>query len=347
MAAARLGLCPRLAAAGARPGPGQGAGRHRGHLRGPGSGQRAPGPAAGGTSRCWSSASPTTSRVPRGVPELLTAAPVHGRIALRRAAGPGSRPSRGRGPAPGRRLAPGRGARRRCGGRSRACRTAGCIHRPLARLRRMCASSRSALPRPRCGRSARTAPATPPDSPTAPGPGPGFEDSAVPPERLGSYLRELRALLERARDAGHLLRPLRRGLHPPAGRLRPQRDRRRRALRALHVGSGRPGRRSHGGSLSGEHGDGRSRGPLLETQFSPDHRGIRAVPAHLGPDRRRSTRASSSIRSPITDGLRATTPTLLELRAPPRPSPRTAVTSARRSTAASAWAAASPRRAPR
>ena len=97
---------------------------------------------------------------------------------------------------------------------------------------------------------------------------PGFEDSAVPPERLGGYLADLRALLDehgmQAVSYGHygegcLHLRVGFGLDRPDG---PERYARFMSEAAdLVVG--------HGGSLSGEHGDGRSRGPLLERQFSP------------------------------------------------------------------------------
>ncbi len=97
---------------------------------------------------------------------------------------------------------------------------------------------------------------------------PGFEDGVVPPERLAAYLGELRALL---RDQG--LRGITYG-HFGEGCIH------------LRVGFGldRPGGTErletfmtaaadlvarHGGSLSGEHGDGRARGALLGRQFSP------------------------------------------------------------------------------
>ena len=96
---------------------------------------------------------------------------------------------------------------------------------------------------------------------------PGFEDSAVPPDRLAAYLRELRALL---RD--HDLRGITYG-HFGEGCIH------------LRVGFGldRPGGTerltafmeaasdlvvAHGGTLSGEHGDGRARGALLGRQYS-------------------------------------------------------------------------------
>jgi FAD/FMN-containing dehydrogenase/Fe-S oxidoreductase len=97
---------------------------------------------------------------------------------------------------------------------------------------------------------------------------PGFEDGVVPPARLAAYLGELRALL-RDRD----LRGVTYG-HFGEGCIH------------LRVGFGldRPGGTerlagfmaeaaglvvAHGGSLSGEHGDGRARGALLARQFSP------------------------------------------------------------------------------
>ncbi|WP_112282322.1 FAD-binding and (Fe-S)-binding domain-containing protein [Prauserella muralis] len=98
---------------------------------------------------------------------------------------------------------------------------------------------------------------------------PGWEDAAVPPERLGAYLRGFRALLDKH------------GLHGiPYG----------------HFGEGcvhvridfplttAPGRArfrafmedaadlvvAHGGSLSGEHGDGQARAELLPRMYSPE-----------------------------------------------------------------------------
>jgi FAD/FMN-containing dehydrogenase/Fe-S oxidoreductase len=98
---------------------------------------------------------------------------------------------------------------------------------------------------------------------------PGFEDAVVPPGRLAAYLAALRVLL---RD--HDLRGITYG-HFGEGCIH------------LRVGFGldRPGGTerfagfvraaadlvvAHGGSLSGEHGDGRARSGLLERQFSPE-----------------------------------------------------------------------------
>ncbi|MFE9795346.1 FAD-binding and (Fe-S)-binding domain-containing protein [Streptomyces goshikiensis] len=98
---------------------------------------------------------------------------------------------------------------------------------------------------------------------------PGWEDCAVPPARLGAYLREFRALL-----AAHGLRGTPYGhfgegcvhvridfdLVNPAGiaRFRSFSG----ELADLVV--------SHGGSLSGEHGDGRARAELLPRMYGPE-----------------------------------------------------------------------------
>ncbi len=97
----------------------------------------------------------------------------------------------------------------------------------------------------------------------------GFEDAAVPPERLGNYLREFRALLDRydydTTLYGHFgdgcvhcridfglrttegLKKMRRFLDDAA---------------SLVV--------EHGGSISGEHGDGQSKAELLPKMFGPE-----------------------------------------------------------------------------
>ena len=95
---------------------------------------------------------------------------------------------------------------------------------------------------------------------------PGFEDSAVPPERLGRYLRELDGLMaDHGVDGlayGHFgdgcvhLRidlPMERSGAPMRAFMEQA---------ALLVAS-------HGGSLSGEHGDGRARSELLPVMYSP------------------------------------------------------------------------------
>jgi FAD/FMN-containing dehydrogenase/Fe-S oxidoreductase len=98
---------------------------------------------------------------------------------------------------------------------------------------------------------------------------PGWEDAAVPPARLGPYLREFRALLAR-----HGLRGALYG-HFGDGCVHTRID------FDLASGSGVERFRSflleaaglvlaHGGSLSGEHGDGRARSFLLERMFGPE-----------------------------------------------------------------------------
>lgn len=111
---------------------------------------------------------------------------------------------------------------------------------------------------------------------------PGFEDSAVPPERLGAYLRELEALM-----AQHGVDGLAYG-HFGDGcvhlRLDVPMERSGDPLRsfmtdAAHLVA------SHGGSLSGEHGDGRARSELLPVMYSERAIGaFEAFKALLDPD---------------------------------------------------------------
>lgn len=98
---------------------------------------------------------------------------------------------------------------------------------------------------------------------------PGWEDSAVAPERLADYLSDLRGLL-----ADHGLTGVMYG-HFGAGcmhirityDLRSEEGRevfRKFTRRAAELAV------SHGGSLSGEHGDGRARSELLPLMYSPE-----------------------------------------------------------------------------
>ncbi|MFF4271760.1 FAD-binding and (Fe-S)-binding domain-containing protein [Streptomyces sp. NPDC001536] len=102
---------------------------------------------------------------------------------------------------------------------------------------------------------------------------PGWEDAAVAPEDLAAYLRDFRKLL-----AAHGLTGVLYG-HFGAGCVHVRID------FDLATDTGRAATRrflteaaalvvEHGGSLSGEHGDGRARGELLEVMYS--HRLIRA-----------------------------------------------------------------------
>ena len=98
----------------------------------------------------------------------------------------------------------------------------------------------------------------------------GWEDAAVPPERLGDYLRDFRKLLERHDYHGaslyghfgqgcvHTRIPFE--LRTPRGIA---------AYRSF-IEEAADLVVSYGGSLSGEHGDGQSRGELLPKMFGPE-----------------------------------------------------------------------------
>jgi FAD/FMN-containing dehydrogenase/Fe-S oxidoreductase len=97
----------------------------------------------------------------------------------------------------------------------------------------------------------------------------GWEDSAVAPEKLGAYLRDLRALLDRHGYGGDLYGHFGQGcvhtrtdfdLVTPAGIAKYRAF----VLEAADLVVG------YGGSLSGEHGDGQSRGELLPKMFGPE-----------------------------------------------------------------------------
>nr|WP_231496083.1 FAD-binding and (Fe-S)-binding domain-containing protein [Cellulomonas sp. HZM] len=95
---------------------------------------------------------------------------------------------------------------------------------------------------------------------------PGFEDSAVPPERLGQYLRDLEALMTSHRVDGLVFGHFGDGcLHV---RLDIPLERSGDPLRAFMTDAAHLVA-SHGGSLSGEHGDGRARSELLPVMYSP------------------------------------------------------------------------------
>src|SRR5207248_1154279 len=79
---------------------------------------------------------------------------------------------------------------------------------------------------------------------------PGWEDSAVPPDKVSPYLRDLRDLFERYGYTGSLYGHFGQG--------------------CIHCSITSDLVMSYGGSLSGEHGDGQSRGELLEKMYGPD-----------------------------------------------------------------------------
>lgn len=97
---------------------------------------------------------------------------------------------------------------------------------------------------------------------------PGWEDSAVPPDRIGDYLRDLRHLFERfgyqAALYGHFAQGC---VHcrisfdlQTAGGIRQY---------AAFTAEAADLVVRYGGSLSGEHGDGQARGDLLERMYGP------------------------------------------------------------------------------
>ena len=98
---------------------------------------------------------------------------------------------------------------------------------------------------------------------------PGFEDAAVPPENLGAYLRDFTALMEEFDIDGLLYGHFGDGcvhvrlampLETPEGVTH---------SRAFLQSAARICA-AHGGSVSGEHGDGRARGELLRFMYSPE-----------------------------------------------------------------------------
>ena len=99
---------------------------------------------------------------------------------------------------------------------------------------------------------------------------PGWEDSAVPPEKVGAYLRDLRKLFDKYGYKPVALRPLRPGLHPLPRRLRPVHAPTASRSSAPFMDEAADLVVSYGGSLSGEHGDGQARGELLPKMFGDD-----------------------------------------------------------------------------
>ena len=98
---------------------------------------------------------------------------------------------------------------------------------------------------------------------------PGFEDAAVPPKNLGAYLRDFTALMEEFDIDGLLYGHFGDGcvhvrlampLDTPEGVAH---------SRAFLQSAARICA-AHGGSVSGEHGDGRARGELLRFMYSPE-----------------------------------------------------------------------------
>jgi FAD/FMN-containing dehydrogenase/Fe-S oxidoreductase len=97
----------------------------------------------------------------------------------------------------------------------------------------------------------------------------GWEDASVPPDRLGAYLREFKALMDRYGYEGPLYGHFGQGcvhtrltfdLLTSEGIATWRRFLGEAADLVVH----------HGGSLSGEHGDGQARGELLPRMFEPE-----------------------------------------------------------------------------
>lgn len=103
---------------------------------------------------------------------------------------------------------------------------------------------------------------------------PGWEDAAVPPQHLGAYLRQFYALLDE-----HGLDTLAYG-HFGDGCVHARIDfpleRSGRRMRDFVVAAAKLVA-EHGGSMSGEHGDGRARSELLELMYSPPALALQAA----------------------------------------------------------------------
>lgn len=98
---------------------------------------------------------------------------------------------------------------------------------------------------------------------------PGWEDSAVPPERLAAYLRDLKALLARHGYGAALYGHFGEGcLHARINFDMTSAEGIRRYRTFLEEAADLVV--SHGGSLSGEHGDGQQRGELLARMFGEE-----------------------------------------------------------------------------
>ena len=149
----------------------------------------------------------------------------------------------------------------------------------------------------------------------------GWEDAAVPPANLGAYLRDFEALMEQHQVHGHPYGHFGDGcmhiridfpLDEPGGHA---------VFRDFVTDAARL-TASHGGSLSGEHGDGRARSELLPLMYSADtlalfqavkevfdptnllNPGVLVEPAPLDADLRGSGRGWAPGVPPAREGLR-------------------------------------------
>ncbi|AKH86421.1 FAD-linked oxidase [Streptomyces sp. CNQ-509] len=95
---------------------------------------------------------------------------------------------------------------------------------------------------------------------------PGWEDAAVAPGQLAAYLRDFRALMAEHRLTGVLYGHFGAGCVHARLDFRPDTDEGRAVMRAFLTDAARLVVR-HGGTLSGEHGDGRARSELLSVMY--------------------------------------------------------------------------------
>ena len=111
---------------------------------------------------------------------------------------------------------------------------------------------------------------------------PGWEDSAVPPDQVGPYLRDLRALYDRYGYEAALYG------HFGQGCIHCRVDFRLRDADGVEqwkqfLDDAAHMIRRYGGSLSGEHGDGQARGRLLSIMYGDEIvEAFRRLQAHLG-----------------------------------------------------------------
>jgi FAD/FMN-containing dehydrogenase/Fe-S oxidoreductase len=109
------------------------------------------------------------------------------------------------------------------------------------------------------------------------------EDNAVPPERLGEFVREFRAIVQREGTRAAFWAHASVGVLHVRPMLDPHDPGDMERLKRIAVEVADLAKRC-GGVMSGEHGDGRVRGPLLERFFGPELMGaFRAVKAVFDP----------------------------------------------------------------
>ncbi|SEE95002.1 FAD-binding and (Fe-S)-binding domain-containing protein [Streptomyces sp. 2314.4] len=98
---------------------------------------------------------------------------------------------------------------------------------------------------------------------------PGWEDAAVPPDQLGSYLREFTALMERHRLQGAVYGHFGEGCLHVRITFDFSTEEGTAVFRSFVTDAARL-IAAHGGSLSGEHGDGQARSALLPLMYGPE-----------------------------------------------------------------------------